>query len=133
MGRLAAALAAAGAVLLTLALLAALASFNVAAEAVGVGFGGTVGLLGAALGLAVATLFWLIGNVLYGLSLAKTRGESSKLIGAACIYSAANHGAFTAAFLDFQDWRLQGSSLLVAVAALILAVLYLIVGVRKIK
>lgn len=131
-GRLAAASAVAGAAFLLVATAVALVTMEMAKAAPSAG-GGIVLVLSAAVGLAVAVLLWVIGNIFLAISYAGSRGRRSRVVAGACFLAAVLHILFLAGFIELQGGRIDLDTAIVALVALLLAIGYGIAGAKRLR
>ena len=132
-GKLAIASAVAGAGVLLVATVIALVTMETAKAAPSAGSGGIALVLGAAIGLAVTGILWIIGNVLMLASYLGSRGERSRVIAGAYFLATLLHLSFLAGFIGLQGGRMNLDAAIVASITLMLAVGYGVAGVKKLR
>ena len=131
--KLAIASAVAGAGFLLVATAVALVTMEMAKAAPSAGGGGIVLVLGAAVGLAVAGILWIIGNILMLVSYLRSRGERSRVVAGACFLATLLHLLFLAGFIGLQSGRMSLDAAIVASIALLLAIGYGVAGVKRLR
>ena len=92
-----------------------------------------VALLGAAVGLSIAALLWIVGNLLMLVSYRKSRGMRSKSVAGACFLASLLHVIFLLSFIGVQGARMGFEAAIVSLIALLLAVGYGLAGVSRLR